>query len=76
MRLIREWRWGKRAAELEGFMNNLMRNHPNPQAVDEWFPYITLYAGSISREEDQFCRGYLMKRARDGYRVYDEERLK
>jgi len=57
-------------------MNDLVRQHPTPQAVDDWFPYITLYAGSVSPREDQLCRAYLRRRAYAGYKVYDEERLR
>ena len=65
----------KRVAELEAAMERLIRDHPAVQTVNDWFLFITLYVEGANSTENQFCKNYLRRRAYDGYKIYDDERL-
>ncbi|MFC2007883.1 hypothetical protein ACFLVB_04730 [Chloroflexota bacterium] len=64
-----------RLTQLEKAMDELFSKNQVINSIDDAFQKIPLYVSCIDSKEDEYCRNYLRKKYRSGYKRYDEERL-
>jgi len=55
-----------REKELINKMVSLIREHGNPESIQELYLYISSYAPRITPEENEFCKSYLRHRVAAG----------
>ena len=65
----------RRSRELETAMNQLLREHPTAQRIEDLFLYITNYINCANDLENEYCKIYIRRRVNAGYqRNYDDNR--
>jgi hypothetical protein len=65
----------RRLRELETAMNQLLREHPTAQRVEDLFLYITNYIRCDNDLENEYCKAYIRRRVHAGYQKhYDDNR--
>jgi hypothetical protein len=47
-------------------MDSLIREHGNPESIQELYLYVSLYAPKLTSEENEFCKSYLRQRVARG----------
>ena len=64
-----------RTTELESSMNRLLKRHGWAPSIQSLYSHIPDYIIYQNDWEEDYCKNYLKKRVRKGYRRYDKERL-
>jgi hypothetical protein len=66
----------KRFNELDAAMGRLVSEHMVVNSIEEYYSYISDYVNCRNSSEYNYCKNYIKSKIRNGYKRFDDERLK